>query len=123
VDQNLLPLWGFEPLTSCTRAQRSTDCTNVSHRRRFPKHCFEAMEKSTEKKYATEKSVKCFEKIRREKNAMEKAVKCYGKIRREKRFYGKTRKYPNSNCPSKKVILEEQIFPHNYHNYSIQLHV
>jgi hypothetical protein len=61
------------------------------------------MEKSTEKKYAMEKSVKCYEKILREKNALEKAVKCNGKVRGEKRFYGKTceitRKYPIQNCP------------------------
>jgi hypothetical protein len=93
----------------------------------FPKHCFEATEKSIEKIYATKKSVKCYEKIPREKDAMEKAVKCYGKIRREKRFYGKscekTRIYPNQNCSSnykeKKVILEEQIFPRNYQNFSL----
>jgi NAD-dependent SIR2 family protein deacetylase len=70
------------------------------------------MEISIEKKYATEKCVKCHEKVLREKDAMEKAVKCYGKVRREKRFYGKTlektRKYPNQNFPSnykeKKVL-------------------
>jgi hypothetical protein len=37
--------------------------------------CFEAREKSIEKIYATEKSVKCYEKILREKDSMEKAVK------------------------------------------------
>jgi hypothetical protein len=88
----------------------------------------ESMEKSIEKKYATEKSVKCYKKIlREEKNAMEKSVKCYGKVRREKRFYGKTcektRKYSNQNCPSnykeKKVLLEGQIFLRNYQNFSI----
>jgi hypothetical protein len=93
--------------------------------KRFPS--YEATEKSKEKKYATEKSVKCYEKILRGKDAMEKAVKCHEKIRREKRFFGKTcektRKYPNQNCPSnykeKKEILEEQIFPPNYQNFSI----
>jgi hypothetical protein len=43
-----------------------------------------ATEKSIEKKYATEKSVKCYEKVLREKDAMEKSVKCYGKVLREK---------------------------------------
>jgi hypothetical protein len=102
VDRNLLPSWGFELLISCTRAQRSTDCTNVSHRNNFSTQWFEPTEKSKEKKYATENSVKCYEKILREKDAMDKAVKCYEKIRREKRFYGKTcekKKYPNQICP------------------------
>jgi hypothetical protein len=125
---NLLSLWGFEPLTSCARAQRSTDCTKISHKKSYPKHCFEVKEKSIEKKNATENSVKCYsKKILRVKDAVEKAVKCYGKIRREKRFYRKTckktRKYPNQNCPSnynkKKALLEEQIFPRNYQNFSI----
>jgi hypothetical protein len=69
----------------------------------------------------------CYEKVLREKDAIEKSVKCYGKVWREKRFYGKTcektRKYPNQNCPSnykeKKVLLEEQIFPRYYQNFSI----
>jgi hypothetical protein len=79
-----------------------------------------------EKKYATEKSVKCYEKILGEKDSMEKAVKYYGKVRREKRFFGKTcektRKYSIqnflSNYKKNKVLLEEQIFPHNYQNFS-----
>jgi hypothetical protein len=84
------------------------------------------MEKSMKKKYATKKSMKCYEKILRKKDALEKAVKYYGKIRREKRCYGKiceiTRKYSNQNCPlnykENKVLLEEQIFPRNYQNFS-----
>jgi hypothetical protein len=83
---------------------------------------FEATEKSVEKKYATEKSVKCSEKVPREKDAMGKSVKCYGKVRIENKILGKTcektRKYPNQNFPSnykeKKVLLGEQIFPRNY---------
>jgi hypothetical protein len=71
--------------------------------------------------------VKCYEKVQREKDAMEKSLKCYGKVQREKRFYGKTcektRKYPTQNCPSnykeKKVLLEKQIFPRKYQNFSI----
>jgi disulfide oxidoreductase YuzD len=84
------------------------------------------VEKFMKKKYATEKSVKCYEKILREKDGLEKAVKYSGKVRREKRFYGKiceiTRKYPNQNFPlnykENKVLLEEQIFPCNYQNFS-----
>jgi hypothetical protein len=70
--------------------------------------------------------VKCYEKILGEKDSMEKAVKYYGKVRREKRFFGKTcektRKYSNQNFPSNykenKVLLEKQIFPRNYQNFS-----
>jgi hypothetical protein len=65
--------------------------------------------------------VKYYEKVLREKDAMKKSVKYYGKVRREKRFYGKT--CEKKNCPSnykeKKVLLEEQIFPRNYKNFSI----
>jgi hypothetical protein len=64
-------------------------CTNVSHRKSFPKHSFD-VEKFMEKKYAAEKSVKRYETILREKDGLEKAVKYSGKVPREKRFYGKT---------------------------------
>jgi hypothetical protein len=90
----LLHPWGFELQTSGTRAQRSTNCTIVSHGILLPKYWLEA----------TERSVKCYEKILGEKDSMEKAVKYYGKVRREKRFFGKTcektRKYSNQNFPS-----------------------
>jgi hypothetical protein len=70
--------------------------------------------------------MKCYEKILGEKDSMEKAVKYYRKVHREKRFFGKTcekaRKYSNQNFPSNykenKVLLEEQIFPRNYQNFS-----
>jgi hypothetical protein len=71
--------------------------------------------------------VKFYGKILREKDAMKKAVKyLLRKSQKRKIFYGKTsektRKYPNQNCPSNykenKVLLEEQIFPRNYQNFS-----
>jgi hypothetical protein len=57
MDQNLLPSWGFEPLTSHTISQPSTDCTNVSHSITGPKNLIE-------KEDTSEKAMRRYRKTR-----------------------------------------------------------